>query len=136
LLRVLPECGGQVRLDRDKYLDGSPELIVEVAASSASLDAREKFDSYRRARVREYLLWRFGDETVNWWALEEDEYRPLPVAADGAIHSRIFPGLWLATAALVAGDGPAVMARLHLGLQSPAHNDFVSELLRKLNLSK
>src|SRR4051794_4329491 len=60
LLRIIPECGGQVRLDRDKYLDGSPELIVEVAASSASLDAREKFDSYRRARVSEYLLWRVG----------------------------------------------------------------------------
>src|SRR5437588_6474766 len=38
LLRVTPECGGRVRLDRDKYLDGSPELVAEIAASSASLD--------------------------------------------------------------------------------------------------
>src|SRR5205814_9757166 len=71
LLRIIPECGGRMRLDGDKYLDGAPELIAEVGASSASLDVREKFDSCRRARVPEYLLWCITEEMIDWWALEE-----------------------------------------------------------------
>src|SRR5438552_2140608 len=105
LLRIVPECGGQAQLDGKGYLQGAPELAVEVAASSASLDVREKLASYRRAGVREYLVWRTEDETVDWWKLEEDEYRLLPAGEDGVVRSRIFPGLWLDTAALLAGDG-------------------------------
>jgi Uma2 family endonuclease len=36
-LRLLPEYGGQTRLV-DGYVTGAPELIVEIAASSASYD--------------------------------------------------------------------------------------------------
>ena len=38
-LRILPECGGRVRVDPKGYLLGGPELVVEVAASSVSVDA-------------------------------------------------------------------------------------------------
>ena len=40
LLRRLPEHGGLTRVNEDGYLAGPPELIVEVAASSASIDLR------------------------------------------------------------------------------------------------
>src|SRR5438874_8946731 len=109
LLRIVPECGGQARLDAKGYLQGGPEFVVEIAASSASLDVREKLASYRRAGVREYLVWRTEDETVDWWKLEEDEYRLLPAGEDGVVRSRIFPGLWLDTAALLAGAGAKLM---------------------------
>src|SRR5207249_5312685 len=95
LLRITAEYGGQARVDAKGYLDGAPELVVEVAASSVSLDVREKLASYRRAGVREYIVWRTEDETVDWWAVEEDEFRPLPAEADGTMCSRGFPGLWL-----------------------------------------
>jgi len=131
LLRLLPESGGQARLDPKGYLQGAPELVVEVAASSASLDVREKLATYRRAGVREYLVWRTEDEAIDWWILEEDEYRPLPVGADGVVRSRIFPGLWLDTSALLAEDGAKVMAKLQEGLQSPEHTSFVAELQRR-----
>src|SRR5580658_2355454 len=36
-LRILPEYGGQVRLDSKKYILGPPELIAEVAATSAAI---------------------------------------------------------------------------------------------------
>src|SRR5438093_5845200 len=112
LLRIAAEYGGQARVDAKGYLDGAPELVVEVAASTVSLDVREKLATYRRSGVREYIVWRTEDETVDWWVLEEDEYRPLPAAADGTLRSRILPGLWLDVTALLAGDGPKVMTKL------------------------
>ncbi len=51
LLRILPEYGGQSRLDKKGYLRGAPGLAFEVAASSASIDARQKLQTYRRAGV-------------------------------------------------------------------------------------
>lgn len=129
LLRLLPECGGQSRLDPKGYLQGAPELVVEVAASSASLDVREKLTSYRRAGVREYLVWRTEDGAVDWWVLEADEYRPLS-ADDGVLRSRAFPGLWLDVRALLARDGSRLLSRLHEGIASLDHAKFVQSLRR------
>jgi len=131
LLRIVPQYGGQARPNAKGYLVGAPEFVAEVAASTASLDARDKLAAYRRAGVREYLLWRTADEAVDWWVLEEDEFRRLPADADGIIRSRIFPGLWLDTGALLAGDGGKLMARLQEGLQSTEHSAFVSELQKQ-----
>ena len=131
LLRITAEYGGQARVDAKGYLDGAPELVVEVAASSVSLDVREKLASYRRAVVREYIVWRTEDEAVDWWALEEDEFRPLPAEADGTLRSRVFPGLWLEVRALLAGDGPRVMAKLQEGRQSGEHAAFIAEMQKR-----
>jgi Uma2 family endonuclease len=131
LLCIMPERGGQARVDAKGYLRGAPELVMEVAASTTSLDAREKAVSYRRAGVREYLLWRTTDEAVDWWVLEEDEYQPLSAGADGILRSRIFPGLWLDGSALLARDGARVLAKLQEGLQSAEHAAFVAELQKR-----
>ncbi len=42
---------------------GAPELVVEVAASSASYDLHSTFHVYvyRRNGVREYVVWRVLD---------------------------------------------------------------------------
>ena len=130
LLRILPESGGRSRVDAKGYLDGAPELIVEVAASSVSLDVREKLTAYRRARVLEYLVWRTEDRAVDWWILEADEYRSLAKATDGSLRSRTFPGLWLDIQALLTGDGPKVMSKLQEGLNSSEHAAFVASLKR------
>jgi Uma2 family endonuclease len=131
LLRILPECGGQARVDAKGYLQGAPELIVEVAASTASVDAHEKAISYRRAGNREYLLWRTEDEGIDWWFLDEDEYRPIQPGEDGTLRSRTFPGLWLDPLALLAEDGAKVIASLQEGLQSAEHAAFIAELQRR-----
>jgi Uma2 family endonuclease len=110
------------------YLEGAPELIAEVAASSASLDAHQKFQTYRRAGVREYLLWRTVDGQLDWWVLERDEFRPLPLAADGSIRSRTFPGLWLDWRALLERDGAKVLSMLQEGIASSEHAAFVEQL--------
>ena len=59
LLRRLPEHGGLARVNEDGYLAGPPELIVEVAASSASIDLRDK----RRA----YSATACGNTWSGWW---------------------------------------------------------------------
>jgi len=123
-------AGGRSPIGQDGYLHGPPDLVVEVAASSASIDVNEKFDSYRRAGVREYLVWRTEDECIDWWQLEDDEYRPIPREADGSMRSRAFPGLWLDVEAMLDLDGPRVMAMLQHGLESPGHRAFASGLTR------
>lgn len=128
LLRILPECGGQSRLDTAGYLLGAPELVVEIAASSVSLDAGDKLVAYRRARVREYLVWRTDDRALDWWVFADEEFRPLPADADGVLRSGAFAGLWLDVPALLAGDGPRVLAALNAGLGSPGHAEFVARL--------
>lgn len=101
---------------------------MEVAASSASIDARKKLDMYRRAGVREYVVWRTLDEAVDWWMLEEDEYRPLPTSADGVLRSRVLPGLWLDPQALIVGESARVLAVAQQGVASDEHEAFVAGL--------
>ncbi len=128
LLRLLPECGGRSRVDTEGYLAGPAELVVEVAASSASLDWHRKVRVYRRAGVLEYLVWRTVEQQFDWLLLEEDEYRPNPPDAHGIVHSRVFPGLDLDAAALLAMDTGRVLDALEAGLRSPAYAAFVARL--------
>ena len=94
------------------YLAGPPELIEEVAASSASIDLRDKRRAYCRNGVREYLVWLGAEARLEWFCLEEDDYRPQLPDAQGVLHSRIFPGLQLPVASLLAGDPAKVLAAL------------------------
>lgn len=130
-LRIVAEYGGAARIDPKGYLTGPPEFAVEVAASSVSIDTREKLNSYRRAGVREYLVWRTQEKAVDWWTLEGDDYVLLPREADGLIKSRVFAGLWLDTKSLLERNGSAVMLRLQEGLKSPEHKAFVESLQPK-----
>ena len=104
--------GGSCRIDASGYLSGPPELVIEIAASSVSRDSREKLVTYRRARIPEYLLWRVEDEVIDWFVLEQDEYRPIPIGDSGIIESRAFPGLRLDLPAALRLDAAAVLAGL------------------------
>ena len=128
LLRIEPQAGGQSRVDDDDYLDGAPELVVEIAASSVSYDLHDKLRVYRRNGVREYVVWRVHDRQIDWFALADDEYRRLEPDADGILHSTVFPGLRLAGEALLAGDVARVLAELQRGLDTDEHAVFVTRL--------
>lgn len=93
------------------YLYGSPELIVEVAASSASFDLHVKKRLYERAGVSEYIVWRTYDGVIDWFVLEipASVYRLLPPRPDGRLESRIFPGLLLDAPAMLRGDYAAIV---------------------------
>lgn len=91
------------------YIQGPPELVVEVAASSASIDRHRKMEAYRRNGVSEYIIWRTEDAEIDWFVLERGEYVPLAPGADGVIASRVFPGLRLAVDKFLAGDLQGVL---------------------------
>ena len=128
LLFIHPDHGGQVQLDEEGYIVGAPDLVAEVAASTASYDLHDKLEAYRRSGVREYLVWCVYDERIDWFVLREGRYEPLVPAADGSLRSTVFPGLWLDPAALLRGDLAAVLALVQQGLNSPEHAEFAAKL--------
>ena len=128
LLRIEEEAGGQSRVSDDDYLEGAPELIVEVAASSASIGMHAKRNVYRRNGVREYIVWRTREKRIDWFELVDGEYRPLPGDRAGVLRSHAFPGLRLAVRALLEGELTEALAELDKGLRSPEHREFVSRL--------
>lgn len=128
VLRIDESHGGQSKISKDDYLEGAPELVVEVAASSASYDLHEKLNVYRRTGVQEYIVWRTEDQELDWFRLREGKYEQLAADAEGVIHSEIFPGLNLAVTALLEGKLDLVLAELQKGIGSTAHQEFRATL--------
>jgi Uma2 family endonuclease len=119
---------GKSHISADDYVEGAPELIVEVAASSASYDLHSKLEVYRRNGVQEYLVWQVYDRKLTWFSLQNGEYVPLPPDDLGIIRSQIFPGLHLAVGYLLAGNRAMVMKQLQEGLATPEYEAFVKRL--------
>jgi Uma2 family endonuclease len=128
LLRIDEFCGGQSRISEDDYIEGAPELIVEIAASSASYDLHDKLRAYRRNGVREYLVWLTQERAFRWYVLVEGEYVLQQPDDQRILRSQGFPGLQLAVDALLAGDRQRVLAVLQEGMGSEAHRLFVQTL--------
>ncbi|CBN54280.1 MULTISPECIES: Uma2 family endonuclease [Kamptonema] len=126
LLRI--EQGGTSRISEDDYVEGAPELIVEIAASTVSIDRHQKLKVYRRNGVKEYVIWRVDDGELDWFYLQDGEYRQREANAEGMICSQVFPGLWLDKAALLSGDLAKVLAELQGGLRSEEYLAFVGSL--------
>lgn len=129
LLRIEPAQGGNSRISDDDYIEGAPELIVEIAYSSASYDLHDKLKVYFRNGVKEYIVWQTYDNRLDWFRLHEGEYVPLMPNASGVVHSEVFPGLDLAVAALLEGDLTKVLSELQKGLSMAEHAAFVEQLL-------
>lgn len=125
-------AGGASHISDDHYLEGAPELIVEVAASSESYDLHDKMYVYRRNGVQEYVVWRVYEEAVDWFQLQEGRYVRLDPDEDGLICSQVFPGLCLDTPSLLAGDLAKVLAKVKAGTETEAHATFVQRLAEGL----
>ncbi len=123
LLRIA--FAGQSTISEDGYVEGAPELIVEIAASSASIDLHEKLKVYRRNQVQEYLIWRVYDAAFDWFRLREGKYILLETNSEGILCSETFGGLWLAKAALLSGDLATVVSMLQEGLVTEQHQHFI-----------
>jgi Uma2 family endonuclease len=131
LLRIEPEAGGRSHIGDDDYIEGPPELVVEIAASSASYDLHDKLHAYRRNMVQEYVVWRVYDQQIDWWELHEGEYQPLEPDEQGIRRSHVFPGLCLNIPALLKGDLAGVLATQQAALDSEEHAAFVARLAGK-----
>jgi Uma2 family endonuclease len=128
MLYIVPEAGGQVRISPDDYIEAAPELVAEVASSSASYDLNTKLHVYRRNGVREYLVWRVLDGSLDWFTLRAGQYERLEADERGVVRSLFFPGLWLDAAALLRGDLAGVLQVLDEGLATDQHSVFVRQL--------
>jgi Uma2 family endonuclease len=127
---IEPARGGKVQLSSDDYIEGAPELVAEVSASTVSIDLNIKQRVYRRNSVQEYIVWRVLDRAIDWFILRQSQYDNLAPDAAGIFRSEVFPGLWLDAKAMIAGDLARVLQVLEQGIASPPHADFVAKLAK------
>lgn len=130
LLRITN--GGQSQVATDGFLDSAPELAAEVASSSVAYDLHQKLEVYRRHGVCEYVVWRTEDNAIDWFVLREGRYERLPLDTQGIYKSEVFPGLWLDTSAILAGDLAKVLQTLGAGTASPEHQEFVAAMEQRV----
>ena len=127
-LIVQPECGGQMRVTEDDYLQGAPELVGEVASSTEAYDLHSKKRDYERAGVREYLVVALRQRRVFWFVNHQGKFEERAPDAEGIHRSGVFPGLWLDPEALIQLNGRRLLEVLRQGLATPGHAAFVAQL--------
>lgn len=114
--------------EEDEYIVGAPELIIEIASSTESIDLHRKRRDYEKAGVREYVVVLVRQARVSWFISRNRQFEELPLGADGIYRSEVFPGLWLDPAALLRLDGPRLREVLQQGVATPEHAAFVARL--------
>jgi Uma2 family endonuclease len=130
-VRILPEFGGQSQTTDDDYVEGAPEFIVEIAASSRSIDLHAKYDDYRRYGVLEYMVLSIIEQRLYWFDLQAD--RELSIDADRVLRVRTFPGLWIDSDAVLTGDHAKLLATLEHGIATTEHAEFVKKLAARFS---
>jgi Uma2 family endonuclease len=128
VLLIDESLGGKSRITDDDYIEGAPELVAEIAASSAAYDLYDKKKAYKRNGIQEYLVWQSLENKLDWFGLHDSEYILLQPDTEGIIKSQVMPGLWLSVTALLAGDMVKVLEVLQTGLNSPEHTEFLQRL--------
>ncbi|MEM9588938.1 MAG: Uma2 family endonuclease, partial [Planctomycetota bacterium] len=127
-LIVLPEFGGQTSISDDGYLTGAAELIVEISVSTVATDRGPKLRSYEMHGVKEYVIWRVAEQVIEWYGHDGKRLAPRSPDDQGIFRSRVFPGLWLDTAAALCGRLSAVINALDQGLATDEHAAFIQSL--------
>lgn len=127
-LIVLPEYGGQTTVDKDDYMTGPPELIVEVANTTRAIDLGRKKRDYEQAGVRDYVVVLAGKRSVVWFTRTNGEFAEIAPGADGLFRARSFPGLWLDPRGLFADTSRLLAVAVEKGRDTPEHAAFVAAL--------
>ena len=91
LLRIVPECGGRTR-NKGAYLQGPPELVVEVAKASRYIDLGPKLAVYQNAGVLEYMVARWNPTRSSGSAANRTCLCSNQSAGMGSIGPRRFQG--------------------------------------------
>jgi Uma2 family endonuclease len=125
-LRLLPEYGGQSRENAERYIEGPPELLAEIAYSSRAIDMKQKREDYENAGVVEYLVLCIEEQEIHWFHFPSK--RRIRPNREGTSRSRIFPGLWLDVPALLAKNSARVEEVVRQGIASREHTEFVKRL--------
>jgi hypothetical protein len=127
-LRRLPEYGGQSRENAERYIEGAPELLAEIAYSTRSIDMNQKRQDYQQAGVLEYLVLCVEEQELHWFHFPSGKrIRP---NREGISCSKVFPGLWIDAQALLARNSARLAEVVQQGLASSQHAAFVARLER------
>lgn len=135
-LLVLPEYGGQCGITEQGLLSGPPELVIEIAASSASRDLHQKKEIYERCGVREYVVWDVFANELIWLSNREGKFQRIAADQAGIFRSEVFPGLWLDQQAMLGGDLVQVRKTVEQGVTIPEHAEFVQQLKMRLEMQQ
>ena len=128
-LYVQAERGGQSRVNEEGYIEGAPELVIEIASSTEAIDLHAKKDDYEKSGVREYVVVALRQQQVFWHVWHEGKFlERKPAGTDDILRSTVFPGLWLDPHALLRLDHERLREVLNQGLADPAHAEFVNQL--------
>lgn len=126
LLRVRREYGGKSGIDDRGYVEGAPELVIEVADSSRGIDLNVKRAGYARHGVEEYWVLNLIDDRIQAFDLTTGIETVLD--AQSICRSKVFPGLWINVPAIFADNLDGMLSVLNDGLATPEHAAFVAKL--------
>lgn len=127
-MRLLAEYGGRSILNEAQYVVGPPELLVEIAHSTRSIDLNQKREDYEHAGVLEYVVLCVEEQEIHWFHFPSNGR--ITAGREGVFRSKVFPGLWLHGAALLELDYKRLQATMEQGIASKAHAAFVKRLER------
>jgi Uma2 family endonuclease len=95
---VLCVARERAELLKRRGLFGAADLIMEFASQdSITRDYREKYEEYRRAGVREYIIVdsRDGKHRFVFYRLDANgDYAEVVPDEEGCYHSTVLPGFW------------------------------------------
>jgi Uma2 family endonuclease len=129
LLMLLPvELGSGATVNEKGYVEGPPDFIAEVSASTVSIDLHGKLRAYQKSGVKEYVVWRVREAAVDWFVLQDGKYIPLAADENGVYRSQVFPGLWLNVPALLRRDAKALWATLDEGMATSDYREFAARV--------
>ncbi|MCS7032068.1 MAG: Uma2 family endonuclease [Gloeomargarita sp. SKYG116] len=112
----------QATIGSEDFIEGAPELIVEIAASIAAIDLHKKSKSMLANQFRS--IW-FGEPSINKLT---SSFWFLVIINSTNLKSKVFPGLWLDFSALLQGNLSQVLSVLQRALGSAEYQDFVRSL--------
>lgn len=94
----------------DKFVDGPPDLCVEVISrSSRKYDRGRKFVLYAEHGVMEYWIIDPLKKTLEFFENHGGEFVPILPDERGRLRSKVLPGFWLKPEWLAAEPLPNVM---------------------------
>jgi Uma2 family endonuclease len=124
--------GGSSQIDDDDFLTGPPELVAEVADSTARIDLGAKREDYEREGIAEYLVLVVAEQRAVWFVRNDaGEFVELSVNDAGLLQSRAFPGLWLDPAAFFKLDRVRLLEAVKQGTASSEHAAFVATIAHR-----
>lgn len=108
-------------------LIGAPDLVVEVAASSASQELHSKLNVYLRSRVREYLVLLAYERETRFFRLVDGEFRAVQPDDAGVFRSQVLPGFRFRSDWFWQGRISELLELAREGLASQEHRDFAAK---------